>query len=85
MRAKINRGKRAGKSFKSLCRLYECNDFFLVIVESVRNGHREQAVEQFNMLSGPWQYEFMNYGWQDYGYYGKETRDLILEAIWTKG
>lgn len=83
MRAKIHTGK-AGKSYTRLCKEYECQDFYALMVNSVANGHREQAVEYFNMLGGPWQYAFMNYGWEDYGFYGRETHDLILKAIWTK-
>lgn len=83
MKAIIHKGK-AGKSYARLCKEYETRDFYEVIVESVMNGHREQAVEQFNLLGGPWQYAFMAGGFEDYGYYGKETFNLILKALWSK-
>lgn len=83
MRAIIHKGK-AGKTFRQLCKAYECEDFYEVIVGSVTNGHNDQAIEQFNMLGGSWQYAFMSGGWQDYGYYGERTYELIMKAIWTK-
>ena len=83
MRAKIHTGK-AGKHYTRLCKEYECRDFYEVMVNSVANGHRDQAIEYFNMLGGPWQYAFMYGGYMDYGYYGAETYNLILKSLWTK-
>lgn len=83
MRAIIHKGK-AGKSYARLCKEYETRDFYGVIVDSVVNGHNDQAIEYFNMLGGSWQYAFMSGGYMDYGYYGEEAFRIILRAIWTK-
>lgn len=83
MRAIIHKGN-AGKRYWELCKAYETDDFYGLIVDSVVNGNRDQAIEYFNMLGGPWQYAFMSGGYMDYGCYGEETFNLILKAIWTK-
>lgn len=83
MRAIIHKGD-SGKHYRTLCRAYETDDFYGLIVESVMNGHRDQAIEYFNMLGGPWQYAFMSGGYMDYGYYGEEAYRIILKAIWMK-
>lgn len=78
-RAIINRSINKGRKFADLCKAYETEDFYQLIVDSVTNGYRDQAVKYFNMLKGHNQYAFLIC--HDYGEIGRLTKEIIIEAL----
>lgn len=83
MRTKINNGNR-GQRLDRLCKRYECEDFYELIVNSEINGHRDQAIEYFNMMKGEDQQRFIMGYYIMYGEYGGCAMNAIVNGLWEK-
>ena len=77
MKARINHGR--GRALPP--RDYGDVTWTQLMVESVRLGHNDQAIEYFNRMKEYEQKNFLLYDYQSWGDWGEECFELILKSL----
>ncbi len=78
MRAKINHGNR-GRQLPP--KDYGNVTWTELMVDSVANGHNDQAIEYFNRMKEFEQKNFLIYDYETYGLYGEKCFQLIIKSL----